>query len=170
MRPGKERRRVTRPKEVVVVMVGRETQAGRRARARRRRPRATGPDWVGVTGQWRAGGHLPGWTWETRARQGMARHGARQGRTGQGMAGDRAGTGSWAHWALGKWRGGGRGSKTVHRPHANQNRLDPPDGDDPRARQGRPLLGVYQQLSGPERLKSEGFGPCCAYCVPGVVL
>lgn len=45
-------------------------------------------------------------------------------------------------------------SKTVHRPHANQNRLDPPDGDGPREKQGEPLLGVYQQLSGPERLKS----------------
>lgn len=68
------------------------------------------------------------------------------------MAGDRAGTGSWA-LGSGHWRGGTGNSKTVHRPHANQNRLDPPDGDDPRDQQGRSLLGMYQQLSGPERLK-----------------
>lgn len=53
-------------------------------------------DWVTGSGHWamggRAGGHLPGWTWETRARQGRPG----RGQAGQGMAGNRAGTGSWA--------------------------------------------------------------------------
>lgn len=89
---------------VVVVMVGRETQADRRAR--RRRPRATGPDWVGSLGNGGRAGTFQVGLGRPGPRQGMARHGARQGRTGQGMAGDRAGTGSWAHWALGRWRGG----------------------------------------------------------------
>lgn len=86
------------------------------------------------------------------------------GKAWQGMVPGKAGQGrAWLATALalgpghtGLWAGGGgggRGSKTVHRPHANQNRLDPPDGDDPRDQQGKPLLGVYQQLSGPERLK-----------------
>lgn len=140
----------------------RDRQTAAQRRARRRRPRATGLDWTG-SGQLGNGGRAGTFQvrlWETRAR---ARHGmgqgmARQGRTGQGMAGNRAGTGLWA---LGGGRLGTGNSKTVHRPHANQNRLDPPDGDGPRDQQGEPLLGVYQQLSRPERLK-RGIWPMLA--------
>lgn len=134
----------------MVVMVGRETQADRRAR--RRRPRATG---LTGSGHWAmAGGRAPSRL--DLGNQGTARHGkAWPDRAGQGRAwlatALALGPGHTGLWALEGGRTGN--SKTVHRPHANQNRLDPPDGDDPRNQQGRPLLGVYQQLSGPERLK-----------------
>lgn len=170
MRPGKERGRATRPKVVVVVvMVGGETGRPHRTeregggRVRLDRPGLTG------SGHWAmAGGRAPSRLDGTMGKPGHGQGMARHGQAGQGMAGNRAGTGLWAllgggwtgDWGLGTQTGTGN-SKTVHRPHANQNRLDPPDGDDPREQQGEPLLGVCHQLSGPERLKS-GIRPMLA--------
>lgn len=67
------------------------------------------------------------------------------------MAGDRAGTGSWA-LGSGHWRGDWEQQNSAQAP-----RQPKPTGPTrwgwPRDQQGRPLLGVYHQLSGPERLK-----------------
>lgn len=115
------------------------------------------------SGHWAMAGGRP-----SRLDSGKAGH-ARQGKARQGqarhsMAGTALGAG---HWARAGVEGGGEAAerqeragpgtaaKTVHRPHANQNRLDPPDGEGPREEQGGPLLGMYQQLSGPERLREE---------------
>lgn len=150
-------------------MVGRETD---RSAAQSEKAAAAcdwaGLDWVGSTGQWWEGGHLPGWTMGNQG-TGKAWHGARHGQAGQGRAGH-----GWQprwHWALGTGRGrlGTGNSKTVHRPHANQNRLDPPDGDGPRDQQGEPLLGVYQQLSRPERLKRRDLAHACFARTPRTV-
>ena len=113
MRPGKERRRATRPKEVVVVvMVGRETSRSQSEKA------AAACDWTGWVGSLGNGGRAG--TFQVVL--GKPGHGkARQGRAGHGRA--------WLATALtlgpGHWEGATGNSKTVHRPHANQNPTGP---------------------------------------------